>query len=226
MKALPSPGYVRRHSKTSIERYHGPWTLEEQCRLLSEDLLSTFNQDEEDGSGDHADHHIAILSKQLLEGNVEATTSSVDSEDLLWTRSPEFVSLPPRQFLEVTLETYFKQVDFATDIFARETVNKAIHQVYNEHNSEWYQAWTVCLNLIVLHALGTNGPIKLDDPFMSPLFQATRFVTRSPEFFLTPRLVVLQALALRVSHLGFLLATIRSSLVSGTDILGTESLCT
>lgn len=199
-RSMTSPGYVTRDSKTLIEHYHGPWTLGEQSRLLSDDLLSTLHHDRAVELFDHDERHICTLAKMLLDGDFKGSTSSSDTDESRWARSPtNFVSLPPRQFLEVTLETFFKQVDFTTDIFARKTVDRAITQVYEEHPRESSNLWTVCLNLIILHALGSNSPLRLDDPFMSPLFQATRFVARTPEFFLTSRLVVLQALALLVS---------------------------
>jgi len=194
--SLPeSGGHIVRDTDSQEERYHGPFTLLAQHRNFLDDVSATYPS---------ASHGMSLdLSSDMI--GSEAT----NFQDLS-------IRLPPRQFLSVMLETFFKlPEDHRTDIFSKETVYAAVENVYKESElkSSWAQSWAVCFNLIILVVLTAENPISSNDPFAKPLLEVARAVGRCPGLFLAPRLVNVQALALLVSPVTYLilpLVTIKS----------------
>ncbi|KAF2676587.1 hypothetical protein K458DRAFT_321559, partial [Lentithecium fluviatile CBS 122367] len=112
------------------------------------------------------------------------------------TGQDDTICLPPRQFLAVMLDTFLRQADYSTDIFSSQTIYEAVESVYREPSSPASEPWALCFNLIILLALGTEHPVRGDDPFVRPILQAAHVAARKPSFFMSLRLVNVQALAL------------------------------
>lgn len=183
---LSGPGHFVRDDQTLVERYHGPCTLVALCRNFGADLTSYMGgSDEVVGS---------LVNRMLLD---ISTNDHMDFE--LGSGHDDTVCPPPRQFLSVMLETFLKQADYSTDIFCHQTIYEAVERVYREPSSPASEPWALCFNLIILLALGIEHPVRGDDPFVRPMLQAAHVAARKPSFFMSPRLVNVQALALLVS---------------------------
>ena len=98
------------------------------------------------------------------------------------------------------LDSFLKQADYNTDIFSHQTIYEAVDRVYREPSGPTSEAWALCFNLIILLALGAEHPVRSDDPFVRPMLEAAHATARKASFFMSPRLVNVQALALFVSH--------------------------
>ncbi|KAL9080010.1 MAG: hypothetical protein Q9157_001155 [Trypethelium eluteriae] len=178
-----TPGHVVRDGDTLIERYHGPWTPVALCRDFAADLSSHV--------GNHVEVVGGLLNKMLLD---TGTDNSLDFGSRLGQQ--DTICLPPRQFLSVMLDSFLKQADYATDIFSRESVYEAVERVYKDPSSPTSEPWALCFNLIILLTLGAEHPVHSDDPFVRPILQAAHVAARKPSFFMSQRLVNVQALAL------------------------------
>ena len=187
-----SAGHVVRDGGTQIERYYGPWTLVAQCRDFESDLLSHLI-----GTKDQS---FASLVKNMLHDAVRTDNENLDLETRPEQHNPA-VCLPPRQLLSVMLDTFLKQADYSTDIFCPHAIHDTVDRVYREPYSAKSEPWALCFNLIILLTLGAEHPIHSEDPFVQPMLQAAHATARKPMFFMSPRLVNIQALALFVSSL-------------------------
>jgi hypothetical protein len=136
----------------------------------------------------------SLVNRMLLD---ISTNDHMDFE--LGSGHDDTVCPPPRQFLSVMLETFLKQADYSTDVFCHQTIYEAVERVYREPSSPASEPWALCFNLIILLALGIEHPVRGDDPFVRPMLQAAHVAARKPSFFMSPRLVNVQALALLVS---------------------------
>ena len=183
-------GHVVRDDGTQIERYYGPWTLVAQCRDFETDLSS---------------HDVGIAYDtvgSIIKGMLHDATSSND-DDLDFDNNSRpldtNICLPPRQLLSVMLDTFLKHADYNTDIFCHSTIHKAIDRVYKDPSGPLSEAWSLCFNLIILLTLGAEHPVHSQDSFVRTMLQAAHATARKANFFTTPRLVNVQALALFVS---------------------------
>lgn len=177
-------GHLVRDDGTSLEKYHGPWTLLALCRDFGLDLTSHFGHDSVPGK---------LVGQMWLDaGNdIRRGLSKADSS------GRDAISLPSRQFLSVVLDSFFSQEDPSTDIFVRSTFQKAMERAYSEPSDPASEAWAVCFNLIILLVIGAEQGIgKQPDPFIQPLLQAAHAATQKPTIFLSLRLVNVQALSL------------------------------
>lgn len=188
-----TPGHVIRHGGTQIERYYGPGSLVALCRDFEADLALL--------AGDGNDETIGGLANKTL---LDLTNADDGDDNLGLGTSPGKVDtsncLPPRQLLYVVLDTFLKQADYTTDIFCRQTICEAVERVYNEPSSPASEPWALCFNLIILLTLGAEHPVRSEDPFVRPMLQAAYATARKPSFFMSPRLINVQALALFVSN--------------------------
>jgi hypothetical protein len=180
---IAGPGHVVRDDQTLVERYHGPCTLVALSRNFGADLISHLGRNDETVGN--------LISKMLLD------ISSNDSMDFEMAMGhDDTVCLPPRQFLSVMLDTFLKQADYSTDIFSSQNLHEAVERVYREPPGPASESWALCFNLIILLALGSEHPVRGDDPFVRPMLHAAHVAARKPSFFMSPRLVNVQALAL------------------------------
>lgn len=185
------PGHVVRDGGTQLESYYGPWTLVALCREFEADLASHVGSGNDEVVG-------GLINKMLFD------TTRTDDDNLdLGTRPRQLdssIRLPPRQLLCVMLDNFLKQVDYSTDIFCRPTIYEAVERAYKEPSSPTSEPWALCFNLIILLTLGAEHPIHSEDPFVRPMLQAAHAAARRPSFFMSPRLVNVQTLALLVSN--------------------------
>lgn len=183
--------HMVRDEATQIERYYGPFTLIAQSRDFGTDLAPLVDSSEEGFVG-------GLVNRMILD------TTKSDDDDLDFDRKAGqqdiSICLPPRQLLSAMLDTFFKQADYSMDIFCHSTVYEAIERVYKEPSSPSSEAWTLCFNLIILLTLGTERLVHSGDPFVRPMLQEARAIVGKTSFFMSPRLVNIQALALYVSH--------------------------
>lgn len=181
-------GHVIRNDRTQIERYYGPWTLVAQCRDFETDLASHVAR--------NTDATVGSMVKGMLR---DATSSDDDGLDFGNSRLHDInISLPPKQLLFVMLDTFLKHADHNTDIFCHSTIYEAIDHVYKEPSGPLSEAWSLCFNLIILLTLGAEHPIHSEDLFVRPMLEAAHATATKANFFTTPRLVNVQALALFV----------------------------
>jgi hypothetical protein len=144
-------------------------------------------------------HNNDVTERLLSEMSLDMSTH--DDLDLeLGTGPDETICLPPKQFLSVMLDTFLNQADYSTDIFCHQTIYEAVERVYREPSSPGSESWALCFNLIILLTLGAEQRVRGDDPFVRPILQAAHIAARKPSFFMSLRLVNVQALALLVSN--------------------------
>lgn len=133
---------------------------------------------------------------------LEQMCTDASSEDLMDLLPSEHagVCLPPRQFLNIVIGPFFKDADYATDLFLRSNFQAQVDRVYSHQAlSPTDEAWAVCFNVIVLLAIGRDeSAAQSNSPFFQPFFQTLKMTVNNPRVFLTPRLVNVQALALLV----------------------------
>ena len=186
-----TPGQIIRDGETQIERYYGPWTLVAQCREFGTDLTPLVDSSDEGFVG-------GLVNRMILD-----TTRSDDDNldfDSKTAQLDSSICLPPRQLLSAMLDNFLKQTDYSTDIFCHSTLYEAVERVYKEPTSPTSEAWTLCFNLIILLTLGAERPVHSGDPFVRPILQEARATVGKTSFFMSPRLVNIQALALYVSY--------------------------
>ena len=184
-------GHIFRDGGTQVEKYYGPWTLVAQCRDFGIDLTPLVDSSEEGFVG-------GLVNRMML----DTTKSDDDGLDFDSKAGQEnsSICLPPRQLLSTMLDSFLEQVDYTTDIFCHSTVYEAMERVYKEPPSPTSEAWTLCFNLIILLTLGTERPVLSGDPFVRPMLQEAHAIVGKTSFYMSPRLVNIQALALYVSY--------------------------
>ena len=184
------PGHVVRDRRTQVERHYGPWTLVALCRKFEDDLGAQNNGVNND-----------IVKDLIHEMYLDTTKSDYKDLDIgiKQGQSNNSIFLPPRQLLSVMLEKFLKEPDYSTDIFCRQSIWEAVECVYKDPSSPASEPWALCFNLIILLTLSAEHPLHKNDPFVQPMLQAANDFARKPSFFMSPRLVNIQALALFVS---------------------------
>ncbi|KAK3368609.1 hypothetical protein B0H63DRAFT_565263 [Podospora didyma] len=180
---LLAEGHLVRDDGTSLEKYHGPWTLLAVCRDFGMDLGSRFGHESVPGK---------LVGQMWLDAGNDIRRGFAKSDG----PGQDVICLPSRQFLSVVLDNFFNHDDHSTDIFVRATFQKAVERAYSEPSSPASEAWAVCFNLIILLVIGAEHGIGKQDPFIQPLLQAAHAATQKPTIFLSLRLVNVQALAL------------------------------
>ena len=184
-------GHIVRDGETQIETYYGPWTLVAHCRDFGVDLSPLVASSEEGFVG-------GLVNRMILD------TTRADDDDLDFDKRAgqleSSICLPSRQLLSVMLDKFFKQADYSTDIFCHSTVYEAMERVYEGHSSPTSEAWTLCFNLIILLTLGAERPVHGVDSSVRPMLQEAHDIVGKASFFMSPRLINIQALALYVSH--------------------------
>lgn len=183
--------YVVRDETQSIDRYYGPYSLYALCREFHDDpMFDTSSNELSPGS----DVTIGIILDQMC---IEA--GSNEQPELSMEHGG--ICLPPRQFLNIVVGQFFKNADYATDIFVRSTFQTQLERVYSSASEVVDEAWAICFNVIVLLAIGKDNSGQGNSPFTQPFLQILRLAMSNPRVYLTPRLVNVQALALLVSKL-------------------------
>ncbi|KAH9210394.1 hypothetical protein DL95DRAFT_448845 [Leptodontidium sp. 2 PMI_412] len=182
-------GHVDRNSVTQIERYYGPRTLVSLCRDFAADLASCY--------GNTNNEVVTGLVNHLL---FDSTRVNEDCLDLLELGSGRTelntCNLPPKHLLSVMLDSFIKQADYSTNIFCRRSIQEAIERVYEEPSTPASEPWALCFNLIILLTLGSDDPVRSDDPFVRPMLQAAQAMAEKPSRFMSTRFANVQALAL------------------------------
>ena len=189
--APPTPtGHVIRDCGTQIERHYGPWTLVALCRQFEADLAACQK-------GSTNDLVNGLIEKMLLDATTIGTNNvDVDHQS---ENSSNIIFLPPKQLLLVMLESFLKEPDYNTDIFCRQTIYEAVERVYKDPLCAASEPWALCFNLIILLTFSVEHPLHKEDPFVQPMLHAAFAAVRKPSFFMSPRLINIQTLALFVS---------------------------
>ena len=184
-------GHIVHDDETQTERYYGPWTLVAQCRDFGTDLTPLVKSGEEGFVA-------GLVNRMILD-----TTRSDDDDFDFGSKVGQMdssICLPPRQLLSGVLDNFLKQADYSTDIFCHSTIYEAVERVYKEPSSPTSEAWTLCFNLIILLTIGAERPVHSGDPLVRPMLQEAYDIVGKTSFFMSPRLVNIQALALYVSY--------------------------
>ncbi|CAM1511662.1 Fc.00g091750.m01.CDS01 [Cosmosporella sp. VM-42] len=182
--------HIVRNEAHSIDRYHGPCSLFTLCREFHDDAI--FNTPSSDSTMDN-DVTIRMLLQEMCADASKEEHLDIPSEHA-------GICLPPRQFLTIVVGQFFKNADYATDIFVQSNFQMQLDRVYAHPLSPADEAWAVCFNVIVLLAIGKDQNNQSSSPFIQPFLQTLRMAVNNPRVFLAPRLVNVQALAL-LSHI-------------------------
>jgi hypothetical protein len=114
---------------------------------------------------------------------------------------PVDICLPHRQFINLFVGPFFKNIDYATDVFVRSNFQPHIDRIYSQPVCPSDEGWAVCFNVIVLLGI-KNGPTNQgNNHFGQSLLRTLKMAVNNPRVFLTPRLVNVQALALLVKKI-------------------------
>ncbi|EXA48228.1 hypothetical protein FOVG_05053 [Fusarium oxysporum f. sp. pisi HDV247] len=178
--------HIVRNTSQSLDRYHGPCSLYALCKEFSDD--PSFCVSENNGSGQNAVSEHMMLQEMLNEA------SSEPHLDML--SHPVGICLPPRQFLNLVIGPFFKNVDYATDVFVRSNFQPHVDRIYSQPIGPADEGWAVCFNVIVLLGIKKEPTIQGNSHFVQTLLQTLKMAVNNPRVFLTPRLVNVQALAL------------------------------
>ncbi|KPM40052.1 hypothetical protein AK830_g6525 [Neonectria ditissima] len=184
--------HIVRNEAYAIDRYHGPCSLYTLCKEFHDDPVF---QAAGAAPGTPADTDVAV---QVLLEQMCADASKEEHMDIPSEHSG--ICLPPRQFLNIVIGQFFKNADYATDLFVRSNFQVQLDRVYGHALSPADEAWAVCFNVIVLLAIGKDQTTQSNSPFIQPFLQTLKMTVNNPRVFLAPRLVNVQALAL-LSHI-------------------------
>ena len=108
-------------------------------------------------------------------------------------------TLPPKHFLSTVVGQFFKNRDYATDIFVQSNFQVQMDRIYAQSLSLVDEAWAVCFSTIVLLAMRNDRTALNGSSISQPFTYILQMAVNNPRIFLTPRLVNAQALALLVS---------------------------
>ncbi|RGP76273.1 gal4like transcriptional activator [Fusarium sporotrichioides] len=178
--------HIVRNASQSIDRYHGPCSLYALCKEFHDDPI--FGIPENSTSTHPAVPEHAMLQEMLYEAGNEPHLD-IPSQ-------PIGICLPPRQFLNLVIGPFFKNTDYATDVFVRSTFQPQIDRIYSQPIGPSDEGWAVCFNVIVLLGIKREPTTQGNSHFIQSLLQTMRMAINNPRVFLTPRLVNVQALAL------------------------------
>ncbi|KAF4455873.1 hypothetical protein FALBO_15546 [Fusarium albosuccineum] len=174
--------HIVRNTSQSVDRYHGPCSLYILCREFQDNsIFETADGDE--------DVAIRILLQQMV---AEAGQEHEFESPYAHTG----ICLPPRQFLNIVVGQFFKNADYATDIFLRSTFQAQLDLIYSQSLRPSDEGWAICFNVIVLLTIGKDHSSHGNSPFIQPFRQTLNMAINNSRIFLTPRLVNVQALAL------------------------------
>ncbi|KAI1070114.1 hypothetical protein LB507_008155 [Fusarium sp. FIESC RH6] len=178
--------HIVRNASQSLDRYHGPCSLYALCKEFHDDPM--FGVVETNMPTQNVAPEHSILEEMLKEAGNEPHLD-IPSQ-------PVGICLPPRQFLNLVIGPFFKNTDYATDLFVRSTFQPQIDRIYSQPIAPSDEGLAVCFNVIVLLGIRREPSAQSNSHFIQSLFQTMRMVINNPRVFLTPRLVNVQALAL------------------------------
>lgn len=178
--------HIVRDASQSLDRYHGPCSLYALCKEFHDDPI--FGVPDNNTSTHTAEH--AMLQEMLYKASNEPHLD-IPSQ-------PTGICLPPRQFLNLVIGPFFKNTDYATDVFVRSAFQLQIDRIYSQPIVPSDEGWAICFNVIVLLGIKREPTTQGNSHFIQSLLQTMRMAINNPRVFLTPRLVNVQALALLV----------------------------
>ncbi|KAF5533848.1 GAL4-like transcriptional activator [Fusarium mexicanum] len=178
--------HIVRSTSQSLDRYHGPCSLYALCKEFSDHPL--FSVSENNNSGENAVSEHLMLQEMLNEASNEPHLDMLSH--------PVGICLPPRQFLNLVIGPFFKNVDYATDVFVRSNFQPHVDRIYSQPIGPADEGWAVCFNVVVLLGIKKEPTIQGNSHFVQTLLQTLKMAVNNPRVFLTPRLVNVQALAL------------------------------
>ncbi|RGP80855.1 hypothetical protein FLONG3_1003 [Fusarium longipes] len=177
--------HIVRNASQAFDHYHGPFSPYALCKEFHDDPI--FGVPQNDTTTTAAPEYMMLqemLNEAANEPNLDIPPQTVE------------VCLPPRQFLGLVVGPFFKNTDYATDIFMRSTFQSKIDRVYSQPIGPSDEGWAICFNVIVLINIKREHTIQGNSHFIQSLVQTMRMAINNPRVFLTPRLVNVQALAL------------------------------
>jgi hypothetical protein len=180
--------HIVRNDSQSLDRYHGPCSLYALCKEFHDDPI--FGGPEKNTAT-----HTAVPEHGMLQ---EMLNEAGNEPHLDIPSQPVGICLPPRQFLNLVVGPFFKNTDYATDVFVRSTFQPQIDRMYSQPIGPFDEGWAVCFNVIVLLGIKSEPTTQGNSHFIQSLLQTMRMAINNPRVFLTPRLVNVQALALLV----------------------------
>lgn len=180
--------HIVRNASQSLDRYHGPCSLYALCKEFHDDPMFGIAEI-------NIPTHNVAPEHSMLEGMLKEASNE---PHLDIPSQPVGICLPPRQFLNIVIAPFFKNTDYATDLFVRSTFQPQIDRIYSQPIAPSDEGWAVCFNVIVLLGIRREPTVQGNSQFMQSLFQTMRMAINNPRVFLTPRLVNVQALALLV----------------------------
>ncbi|KIL92718.1 hypothetical protein FAVG1_03898 [Fusarium avenaceum] len=178
--------HIVRSTSQSLDRYHGPCSLYALCKEFHDDPI--FASSENNGSIQ------SVVSEQIM--LQEMLNEACNEPHLDMPCHPVDICLPRRQFLNLFVGPFFKNIDYATDVFVRSNFQPHIDRIYSQPVGPSDEGWAVCFNVIVLLGIKNGSTNQGNNHFGQSLLQTLKMAVNNPRVFLTPRLVNVQALAL------------------------------
>ncbi|KAF4986259.1 hypothetical protein FGRMN_10916 [Fusarium graminum] len=178
--------HIVRNTSQSLDRYHGPCSLYALCKEFHDDPI--FGASENNGSLQN------VVSEQIM--LQEMLDEACNEPHLDMPCHPISICLPPRQFLNLVVGSFFKNIDYATDIFVQSNFQRHIERIYSQPVGPSDEGWAVCCNIIVFLGVKKGPKGQSNSHFVQSLLQTLKMAINNPRVFLTPRLVNVQALAL------------------------------
>ena len=180
------------------DKYHGPMPLSGLCQQFRESVVSSnlhHSGTSETGQNDRALENLLKRMCDLADGD----------HSLPQQFGGGVPRLPPKHYVMKAQAEFFRQVDYATNLFVHENFLANVNRVYAGQIRQLDEAWVICFQTIILLVLGSEllGASSssvfggLAGSFLLPSSAAlvnSRLLT-------APRLINVQALILLVSAL-------------------------
>lgn len=187
---------------TLLDNYYGPSTLFSLCSAFAKDSRLQNKVDELRLEG--------ALSPQTSRANrVDSLLSALchaakEVPLTLPKQTDQFeVRLPPKQFLLLIANQYFKQEDYRTDLFTQQSFLSNINRLYGTYTPSEY-GWAVAFHTIILLTLGETHSVShgsdpaVESQFALPFRQTVELAISHIQSLMQPKLINIQALALLV----------------------------
>ncbi|KAF9765870.1 hypothetical protein IL306_001795 [Fusarium sp. DS 682] len=142
--------HIVRNTSQSLDRYHGPYSLYALCKEFQDDPLFCLSDNNSSGQ--------SAVSEQIMLQEMINEASNEPHLDML--SHPVGICLPPRQFLNLVVGPFFKNIDYATDVFLRSNFQPHIDRIYSQPIGPSDEGWAVCFNVIVLLGIKKEPTIQ------------------------------------------------------------------
>ncbi|KAF2719407.1 hypothetical protein K431DRAFT_305156 [Polychaeton citri CBS 116435] len=195
---LSGDHHVFRNETEMVDIYHGPSSLLAQCTRFRTDALNAANP----SNAPHSRHASfqdtpATTPLQALLNQMCETAGA--EEAFPWGSDASLTQLPPKQQVLVAQDQFFREVDYATDIFVQRHFLANLERVYSGPLRPTDEAWAICFKAIIMLVLGNAMSVQGSNALFSGFarsFLPNQGALVNSRLLTAPRLINVQTLLL------------------------------